>query len=197
MRAGGGGGTEGGSIRVGTIKEAVSLYGDMEEILKEFIDYLDSKPKDLIEYRKIVLSGLLYDEFLNYSPMFTRNEIKKKFLAIINDDNYDYNSQIAYIRNVLLIRFPTISKLLELIKSKDYKYASSILMTMEAQNFVVKFPHEMNYKIETEGKEPLPLFTIHDCFITKKSRIEELRTYLESYFPEILEMDVPLKQQTF
>lgn len=167
------------------------------EILKEFIDYLDSKPKDLIEYRKIVLSGLLYDEFLNYSPMFTRNEIKKKFLAIINDDNYDYNSQIAYIRNVLLIRFPTISKLLELIKSKDYKYASSVLMTMEAQNFVIKFPHEMNYKIESEGKEPLPLFTIHDCFITTKKRIEELRTYLESYFQEILEMDVPLKQQIF
>lgn len=167
------------------------------DLLKEFLEYLDSKPKDLIEYRRLVLSGLLYDEFLSYLPMCTRNEIKKKFLAIINDNNYDYNSQIKFIRNILSLKFPTINKLLELIKSKNYKYASSILMTMEAQNFVIKFPHEMNYKIQSEGKEPLPLFTIHDCFITTKSRIGELRTYLECYFQEILEMNVPLKPQTF
>jgi hypothetical protein len=167
------------------------------EILSEFLEHLKSKPSDLIEYKKLVLSGLLYDEFLKYLPMYTRNEIKKKFLAIINDDNYDYNSQIKFIRNILSLKFPTISRLLELIKSKNYKYASSILMTMEAQNFVIKFPHELKYKLESEGKEPLPLFTIHDCFITTSNRIEELRIYLEAYFQEILGMDVPLKQQIF
>lgn len=167
------------------------------EMLKDFLEYLESKPKDLIEYKQLVLSGRLYEEFLNYLPMCTRNEIKKKFLSIINDNNIDYNSQIKLIRTTFLMRFPTISRLLELIKSVDYRYASSILMSMESQNFVIKFPHELNYKLETDGVEPIPLFTIHDCFVTTSSRIDDLKKYLDWYFQEILKMNVPIKHQTF
>jgi hypothetical protein len=162
-----------------------------------FLKHLESKPDDLIEYKDLVLSGLFYERLNEYLPHLNRDKIKKIFLAILNDDNVDYNDDIRKIRQMLYIAFPTIALLLELLKSIDYRYTSSILMTMEAQNFIIRFPEEMNYRLESQGIEPIPLFTIHDCFLTTKSKLPILKEQLEWYFEKYFGMDIPLKYQGF
>lgn len=164
-----------------------------KELLAQFLKHLDTNPSDFLEYKNLVLSGQLYEKFNYYLPALTRPKIKKKFLAILNDENKDYNSEIKLIRQTLYDLFPTIALLLDLLKSIDYKYTSSILMTMEAQNFVIRFPEEMYYRLETEWIEPIPLFTIHDCFITTKSKLPILKKQLEWYFDKYFKMDVPIK----
>ncbi len=162
-----------------------------------FLNHLESTPADLIEYKELVLSGLFYERMNKYLPHLNRDKIKKIYLAILNDDNVDYNDDIRKIRRVLYFAFPTIALLLELLKSIDYRYTSSILMTMEAQNFILRFPEEMNYRLESQGIEPIPLFTIHDCFLTTKSKLPILKEQLEWYFEKYFGMDIPLKYQSF
>jgi hypothetical protein len=127
----------------------------------------------------------------------TRDKIKKMYLEILNDANIDYNLEIGLIRRVLYENFPTIAFLLELLKSVNHKYTSAVLMSIEAQNFIIKFPEEMNYRLESQGIEPIPLFTIHDCFLTTKSKLPILKEQLEWYFDKYFGMKVPLKHQSF
>jgi hypothetical protein len=162
-----------------------------------FIQHLESEPIDLLEYKKLVLSGLFYENLNLYLPHLTRDKIKKMYLEILNDANIDYNLEIGLIRRVLYENFPTIAFLLELLKSVNHKYTSAVLMSIEAQNFIIKFPEEMNYRLESQGIEPIPLFTIHDCFLTTKSKLPILKEQLEWYFDKYFGMKVPLKHQSF
>jgi hypothetical protein len=162
-----------------------------------FISHLASAPSDLLEFKNLVLSGQLYEKLNFYLPDLTRSKIKKVFLAILNDENVNYNDDILLIRQVLYDAFPTIAFLLEVLKSVNYRYSSSILMTMESQNFIIKFPEEMNYRLESQGIEPIPLFTIHDCFLTTKSKLPILKEQLEWYFDKFFKMKIPIKHQSF
>jgi hypothetical protein len=168
-----------------------------KEMFDLFIKHLASKPYDLIEFKKLVLSGQLYEKLNSYLPVLSRSKIKRVFLAILNDENINYNDEILLIRQVLYDRFPSIAFLLEVLKSVDYRYTSSILMTMESQNFIIKFPEEMNYRLESQGADPIPLFTIHDCFITTKSKLPILKEQLEWYFEKFFGMKIPMKHQSY
>jgi hypothetical protein len=170
------------------------------EQLNKFLALVDSNPTDLQDYNKLASAGHLYRQFNSWLPQIPIGTIKKKFLSLINDEYQNYNDEILLIRRTLFKHFPTIYGLLELMKSVNYKYISSVLMSMEAANFAVKFPHEFYYKLESDkidafGTHPFPLYTVHDCFVTNESNKDMLKKYLNWYFKESMGMQIPIKQQ--
>ncbi len=170
------------------------------EQLKKFLDLVDSNPIDLQEYNALASEGQLYKKFNTWLPQIPLGTIKKKFLSLINDEYQNYNEEILLIRRTLFKHFPTIYGLLELMKSVDYKYISSVLMSMEAANFAIKFPHEFYYKLESDkidafGAQTFPLFTVHDCFVTTQSNKDLLKKYLNWYFKDCMGMKIPIKMQ--
>lgn len=167
--------------------------------LVNMIEYLDSfpiesYPNDLEEYRNLVEEGILYEELTKIDPEFTRDSIKKLLIVYINDSGKSTNKGMKKLRIAFKERFPTIAFLLEVLKSIDYTYSSSTLMTTEANLFIQEFP-QLFYFIKQN--QNIPIFTIHDCFMTTKSNIDYLEEKLKYYFQTYYKINLPLKREVY
>ena len=160
--------------------------------LADFISHLKTNPQDLAEYRELVQSGNFYESFEKYDRSLNRDFVKKKMLSIINDDGINWSEDTLMLRRALMFLFPTIFDLLDLLKSVDYHYVSSTLMSMEAQNLVINFPAKFYYE---EKNRDIPMFTIHDCFLTTKSNIDYLDESLKKYWLTQLGIKINTKRQ--
>lgn len=160
--------------------------------LADFIKHLDTKPQDLVDYRELVQSGKFYEAFEKFDRSLNRDFVKKRMLSIINDDGINWSEDTLMLRKALMVLFPTIFDLLDLLKSVDYHYVSSTLMSMEAQNLVIMFPNEFYYEEKNRG---IPMFTIHDCFLTTKSNIDYLDENLKKYWLTKLGIKINTKRQ--
>ncbi len=176
-------------IHLKQLKESNNIEVD-NILFANFLLHLDSNPKDLIEYKKLVQSGLLYEEFVDIIPNFPRAVVKNNMVKIINDKGFNNTKEKKILREALKQKFPTIALLLELLKSVNYKYVSSTLMTREARNFVQNFPEIFSYN---SAQKNIPLFTIHDCFLTTKSNIDYLEIEIKKFFFNNLMINLPLK----
>jgi hypothetical protein len=167
---------------------------EVDDILfNEFLAHLESSPMDLIAYKELVQKGRLYESFSDISPEFTRETVKYYLIRVINDKGIDKKRQKVAIRKAIKERFPTIWMLLELLKSKNHKYVSSTLMSIEAQNFVINFPQEFYYQEEHQN---IPLFMVHDCFFTTEENIDYMERYIKNYYAKFLSIELPLKRET-
>ncbi len=174
------------------LKKGMHIEVD-DNLFNEFIVHLKSNPVDLVAYNKLVQEGKLYDSFTDIGAEFTRDVVKDILIKVLNDKGIDKNRQKVAIRKAIKERFPTISMLLKLLKSKNHKYVSSTLMSIEAQNFVINFPHEFYYKEEHQN---IPLFMVHDCFFTTVEHIDYLEGYVKEYYRNFLKIELPLKRDT-
>lgn len=162
--------------------------------LVKFLKYLKTNPTDLYEFKKLVEAGKLYESFIDVDSAFDRQVIKDNLVKIINDEGINRGREIKLIRQALKERFPTIALLLELLKSLDYRYASWTLMTKEAQMFLFDFAGEFSRNPKFEH---LPLFTIHDCFMTTKSNVHILEQEIKHFFQTKYKIDIPLKREDY
>ena len=163
-------------------------------LFEKFISDLESSPEDLKKYKKLVENGKLYEFFESVSPEFTREIVKANMVKIINDKGNNNTSEKKKLRESLKRNFPTIASLLDLLKSINHLYSSSTLMTLEAQNFVIHFP-EIFYN--NQANKNIPLFTIHDCFMTTKSNIDYLENEIKLFFFNKLSINIPLKREKY
>lgn len=158
------------------------------------IKEIQSNTKEIENYKRLTTSGRFYEFFMEKSKILDRNIVKENVIKIINDNGINNTHEKKIIRETMLKYFPTVHLLLDTIKSRNYKYSSYILMTMEAQNFVIDLP--LNFYYYEENKN-IPLFTIHDCFITTKSNINLLKDFLQTYLTELLGTNPNLKIDDF
>jgi hypothetical protein len=156
----------------------------------EFKAHIESGPLDLIEYQQLVSDGKLYEYLLSIYPQFSRKVIKLNLLKIINDEGYSESKNRELVRSAFKQTFPTIYRLLQLLKSVTYKQSSKVLMQIESSRFVVWFTQEFYYKKENDH---IPLFTIHDCFYTTPDHIDFVRSELLRYYQSYCGEFLPLK----
>lgn len=171
--------------------ESKNIEVDQAMYLK-LIRHLHTHPADLKEYKKLVESGKLYESFTDLHPNFNRDIVKETLVTIINDKGYNNTREKKIIRNALKDRFPTIAMLLEVLKSVDHRYASWTLLAREANMFVIHFASIFCNNIAPKN---VPLFTIHDCFMTTKSNAELLESEIKQFFMNNYMIDIPLKRE--
>lgn len=163
-----------------------------EELFDKFLIHLSTNPEDLKIYKKLVESGKLYESFIGIYSGFDRDVVKANMVKIINDKGNNNTREKKILREALNQKFPTIALLLDLLKSIDYHYASSTLMSMEARNFVQYFPEIFSYN---QAHKNIPIFTIHDCFMTTKSNVDYVETEIKNFFLNNLMINLPLKRE--
>lgn len=169
--------------------ESKSIDVDQKKFLN-LLRHLYRNPKDLKEYKILVESGKLYESFLDIDPSFNRDIIKDNLIKVINDRGFNNTREKKLIRGALKDRFPTISMLLDVLKSVDHRYASWTLLSKEANMFIIHFAEIF---CNNPAHKSIPLFTIHDCFLTTKSNAELLETEIKQFFINNYMIDIPLK----
>jgi hypothetical protein len=162
--------------------------------LVKFLRYLKTSPEDLIIYKDLVERGKLYESFIDVDPSFDRDIVKDNLVKVINDKGNNRTRARKLIREALKARFPSITMLLEVLKSVDHRHAAWALMTKEAQMFIFHFASTFGNNPEYEN---IPLFTIHDCFVTTRSNSELLEKVIKQFFQENYKLDIPLKIEDF
>lgn len=150
-----------------------------DQLFKEFKTHMDTNPADFIEYQGIVRKGQFYEHMMSLYPEFSRKVMKLSILKIINDSGTSNTYNREMVRAAFKQTFPTIYKLLELLKSVNYKQSSELLMQVESSRFVVWFTQEFYYK---EKNRHIPLYTIHDCFYTTLEHIDYVTNELINYY---------------
>jgi hypothetical protein len=171
-------------IKRGTIKVD-------EQLFKEFKAHIDSNPMDLSIYREIVKEGKFYEHMMSLHPEFSRKVMKLSILKIINDSGTSNTYNREMVRAAFKQTFPTIYKLLELLKSVTYKQSSQLLMQVESSRFIVWFTQEFYYNLSNDH---IPLYTIHDCFYTTPEHIDYVTTELIDYYLKSCGEFLPTKQ---
>jgi hypothetical protein len=162
--------------------------------LVKFLRYLKTSPEDLIIYKDLVEKGKLYESFIDVDPSFDRDIVKDNLVKVINDKGNNRTRARKLIREALKARFPSIAMLLEVLKSVDHRYAAWTLMTKEAQMFIFHFASTFGNNPDYEN---IPLFTIHDCFVTTRSNAELLEKVIKQFFQENYKINIPLKIEDF
>lgn len=150
-----------------------------EQLFREFKAHIDSNPADLSIYREIVKEGKFYEYMMSLYPEFSRKVMKLSILKIINDSGTSTTDNREMVRAAFKQTFPTIYKLLELLKSVTYKQSSQLLMQVESSRFIVWFTQEFYYNLSNDH---IPLYTIHDCFYTTPEHIDYVTTELIEYY---------------
>ncbi len=174
-----------------SLKESNNIEVD-DTLFDSFLSHLETNPEDLKAYRKLVQEGKLYESFIDISEGFDRPTVKENMVKIISDRGYNNTREKKKLREALKQKFPTIAMLLDVLKSVDHHYSSYTLMTMESRNFVQYFPDIFYIKVEHKN---IPLFTIHDCFLTTKSNIAYLESELKTFFTNNLMINLPLSRE--
>lgn len=162
-----------------------------EQLFKEFKVHIESNPVDLSNYKQIVKEGKFYEHMMTQYPNFSRNVIKRNILKIINDRGTSTSNNREMVRGAFIETFPTIYKLLELLKSVTYKQSSKLLMQVESSRFIVWFTQEFYYNLKNDL---IPLYTIHDCFYTTPEHIEYVTAELINYYQKYCGEFLPTKQ---
>lgn len=161
-----------------------------EQMFKEFRTHIESNPSDLLIYKEIVKEGKFYEYMKSIYPDFSRKVMKLSILKIINDSGTSNTYNRERVREAFKQTFPTIYKLLELLKSVSYKQSSKLLMQVESSRFIVWFTQEFYYN---EKNYDIPLYSIHDCFYTTPEHINFVTTQLINYYQKYCGEFLPTK----
>lgn len=162
-----------------------------EQLFQDFKAHIESNPVDLSIYKEIVKEGKFYEHMMTLYPDFSRKVIKRNILKIINDRGTSTTYNREMVRGAFMQTFPTIYKLLELLKSISHKQSSKLLMQVESSRFIVWFTQEFYYNLSNEH---IPLYTIHDCFYTTPEHIDYVSTELIDYYQKYCGEFLPTKQ---
>lgn len=160
-----------------------------DDLLNEFISHLDSSSSDLELYRDLVKCGEFYEYMMELYPQFSRRVIKLNILKIINDKGTSNSYNRELVRKAFKTSFPTVYKLLELLKSKSHKQSSKLLMQIESSRFIIWFAQDFYYK----GNDDIPLYTIHDCIYTTEDNIELVTNSLVGFYKQYCGEYLPTK----
>lgn len=148
-------------------------------VLKEIYKKGSSALKSEIDmYRKATFAGKWYEELM---PIFEadRDSCKEIWMCIAYSKNKSYQNYKKPFKKA----YPEIYKIIESIKSSDYKNFAVSLQKLESEIFIDKICKEL------VDVDILP-FTVHDALIVRKSDQDKTLQIMEDVFLEYLG-DIP------
>lgn len=162
---------------------------------------------ELAEFGRLVLSGEFYQELMGdfidrFVPTYFNNYyverdiLKEKFTGEIEQIKkivkrkiismiYAPNNSIPAVEEIFDWRFPTILKLIKLLKEGEeedaHKPFSHLIFQYEANHMLNNIARGYNNLNRRKGKL---LLTLHDCLITTEDNVTDLQKYVLQYFIE-------------
>ena len=136
--------------------------------------------KEFQEYKKLVTTGKIYDEFVKLSQIdkkeldngFSKRDIVKfRFMLCF----YSANNSISQgMKTLFRSKFPKIYALMCDLKQKDHTTLSILLQRVESTLILDKICG----RISSEFPK-IPLFTIHDSILTTPYNVEYVKSIIE------------------
>jgi len=136
--------------------------------------------KEFQEYKKLVTTGKIYDEFVKLSQIdkkeldngFSKRDIVKfRFMLCF----YSANNSISQgMKTLFRSKFPKIYALMCDLKQKDHTTLSILLQRVESTLVLDKICG----RISSEFPK-IPLFTIHDSILTTPYNVEYVKSIIE------------------
>jgi hypothetical protein len=121
------------------------------------------------KFEDLATSGKLYEFILNHTDITDRKELKEKmFELIFSKGNYD-----TYLTEVFSSKFPQVLRVINQIKSDDYKVLSHLMQNKEAQ-VVYNALNSIQYQKE--------VLTVHDSLYAGRSEIKTITEALVKSF---------------
>jgi len=142
-------------------------------------------------FDQLVLSGKLY-EFINHKfhgqffdnqvdRFQSRDQSKAEFLHMMYHNPQERFSQAIPVFALFKAIFPQEARIMELVKSLNYTHFPILLQTIEAQMLLHKISDAI-YDLD----HTLPIFTIHDSYITLMQHKEVVINAIKKEYEQIL-----------
>jgi hypothetical protein len=149
-------------------------------VFPNFMDKSDYQLDDVALYSKLVVNGKLYKFILELikSNKFKNNDLcnienesqaKSAFIEMMYSNPKIHFSKSSELFRVFKKRFPTVAKVMNLLKAQHHKEFPIVLQKIEA--IIVLDQITRSYSIESPRA---PMFTIHDSIVSTKDHIEAL-----------------------
>lgn len=124
--------------------------------------------QDVQEYKNLVVSGEFYEFFLYHIAQMgksniipDRNTAKTATLSMLYEKNDARYPKLMLMRYIFSEAFPTVFKIMNLVKKDNYKTLSKYLQRIESISVI----HEIALKIHRSNPQ-IPIITIHDSIST-------------------------------
>lgn len=146
-------------------------------------------PRDVKDYISLTERGLLYEELVALLGVDDRNQAKDKFFKAI----LFCKSHPNKYRTLFSDRFPNVSKVIDILKAKDHRQLSHHLQRCESAAMIHGVCDRLRFELPSG-----PLLTIHDCLLTTRPHLEDVRNVLRDEFrslalsPSVSEQDYTL-----
>lgn len=130
--------------------------------------------EDLQKYLAICESGRIYESLMRKSD--SRNKIKIDFLTMMFSKN---RCKIPLKKRFGTI-YPSVAKMLQHLKKKDYRHAAHLMQNYESTIFI----HLICRRL-MEDHPSIPIFTIHDSILTTPEYVQVVTRVIKDAFGEL------------
>lgn len=152
-----------------------------EEQISNIVSYLHTLNFEQIqEYITKTSEGKLYDYMANVinsgntSNRVDRDIIKTMILVVFFSSNKYFHQTDAKLKRVFNQHFPAIYELIKLTKSNHKENLACLLQSIESEIIL----HRCCKRIWKEGKQQVPVFTIHDSICTTTGNEEFVKAIM-------------------
>lgn len=130
---------------------------------------------DLERYQSVCEKGTLYESLMKSSEI--RWKFKKKFFTYVF---FGSNSCRSELKTRFYKAYPSIGKMLETIKRKDYRLSSHLMQNYESTIFI----HRICGALMREHRD-MPVFTIHDSILTLPEHLDAVKNIIYREFDKL------------
>ncbi len=139
-----------------------------------YVNYQFCSTGKLYEYISISLKSQYYSWHKD------REASKARWVLFLNCDLTKINSTAYADYHKFKKLFPSVCSIIELLKQRNYKDISMLLSRIEAKLFIQHFTNFFGEKLPD-----VPIFTVHDTFITLSSYKQQALAIFNSAYAQI------------
>lgn len=124
---------------------------------------------DLDEYRQKTSEGEIYEKIIDivqekFGEKLSRKQIKTMFYIVLFSNNKFFNQPDAKLKRLFKEIYPQVYELTTILKTKNHATLAILLQAVESEIIL----HRCCKRIWEEGRQQVPIFTIHDSIVTTK-----------------------------
>jgi len=160
------------SISINNIPNNIQSFitPSLSSMIGNYLENLDEG--NLSDYRLKTSKGMIYEHIRDLSNeifdrSLERGDIKTMFYIVLFSKNKFFYQQGAELKRLFSELYPQIYDLIAILKSIDHTTLACLLQSIESEIVL----HRCCKRIWEDGKQRIPVFTIHDSIVTTQENV--------------------------